>query len=95
MESMLATWSPSLKEIPTIIHVAASKLIDAGKLFRGTSMNSHHIITIPGALHALPNVLLIALFVPMRMKCWLTACGPLDALQFMPFATMKFTKEMP
>ena len=95
MESMLATWSPSLKKIPTIIHVAASKLIDAGKLFRGTSMNPHHIITIPGAIHALPNVLLIALFVPMRMKCWLTACGPLDTLQFMAFTTMKFTKEMP
>lgn len=88
MESLLATWSPSLKKIPTIIHVAASKLIDAGKLFRV-------IITIPGALHALPNVLLIALFVPMRMKCWLTACGPLDTLQFMAFTTMKFTKEMP
>lgn len=60
-------------------------------------MNPHHIVTIPTASHplALTNVLFIALFVPMRMKCRLTACGPLDTLQFMASTAMKFTKEMP
>ena len=84
-------------KMPTIIHVAAPELVNAGKLLRGTSMDSHQVETIRVAFQSvtLTDILIIAVLVPVRMKRRFTTCGPLDALQFMTSTTVKSANEMP
>ena len=66
--------------IHTVIHAAASQSIDTRQTLGCASVNTDNIIMTFAAFPGISasNILIIAFFVVVRVKAWLTANGPLN-----------------